>query len=114
MEILKGFPRPVGAVVNLHLVFHRFHQRRHFLWLRWPAQTLLVSDIVTRNAASAGYTPAPRTHRFDCVRLLDPDIRSVYLLFFERSHKSFRACVVVWIAAPTHADQNLALLQYLV
>ena len=31
VEILEGFPRPVGAVVNLHLVFHRFHQRRHSL-----------------------------------------------------------------------------------
>jgi hypothetical protein len=28
--IPKGFPRPVGAVVNRSLVFHRFHQRRHF------------------------------------------------------------------------------------
>ncbi|MDX6461717.1 MAG: hypothetical protein QOH35_3445 [Acidobacteriaceae bacterium] len=31
-EILEGFPRPVGAVVNLLLVFHGFHQRHHFLW----------------------------------------------------------------------------------
>ena len=29
VEILEGFPRPVGAVVNLPLVFHRFHQCRH-------------------------------------------------------------------------------------
>src|ERR1700733_8280646 len=28
--IPKGFPRPVGTVVNRSLVFHRFHQRRHF------------------------------------------------------------------------------------
>jgi hypothetical protein len=28
--IPEGFPRPVEAVGNLLLVFHRFHQRRHF------------------------------------------------------------------------------------
>jgi len=28
-NIPKGFPRPVGAVVNRSLVFHRFHQCRH-------------------------------------------------------------------------------------
>ena len=32
VEILEGFPRPVGAVVNLLLVFHRFHQCRHSPW----------------------------------------------------------------------------------
>src|SRR5271154_7079938 len=73
VEILEGFPRPVGAVVNQLLVFHRFHQRRHFPWLCWPARTLPVLDIVARNAASAGYMSAPGTHRFDCARLLDPD-----------------------------------------
>ena len=71
MEILEGFPRPVGAVGNLPLVFHRFHQRRHFLELRSPAQTLPVSDNVMLNAAFAGYMLAPRTRRCDCVRLLD-------------------------------------------
>jgi hypothetical protein len=38
-------------VVNLPLVFHRFHQRRHFRGLRWPARTLPVLDIVARSAA---------------------------------------------------------------
>ena len=59
VEILEGFPRPVGAVVNLPLVFHRFHQCRHSSWLCWPARTLPVSDIVAQNAAFAGYMSAP-------------------------------------------------------
>jgi hypothetical protein len=63
VEILKGFPRPVGAVGNLPLVFHRSHQRRHFLRPRFPAQTLPVSDNVMLNAAFAGYMLAPRTRR---------------------------------------------------
>src|SRR5271163_2661258 len=74
--IPKGFPRPVGAVVNLLLVFHRFHQCRHFLWLCWPAQTLPVLDILAQNAAFAGYMSAPGTLRFDCVHLLGPDSQS--------------------------------------
>jgi hypothetical protein len=51
---------PVGAVVNLHLVFHRFHQRRHSLWLGWPARTLPVSDNVTLSAACSRNSPIRR------------------------------------------------------
>src|SRR5580704_5072477 len=76
VEILEGFPRPVGAVVNLLLVFHRFHQRRHSQWLCSPARTLPVLDIVAQNAAFGGYMSAPGTLRFDCGRLLDPDSQS--------------------------------------
>ena len=73
--IPEGFPRPVGAVVNRSLVYHRFHQCRHFREPSWPARILPVLDIVTQSAAFAGCTPVPGTHRFDCVRLLDPDSR---------------------------------------
>jgi len=60
VEILEGFPRPVGAVVNPSLVFHRFHQRRHFLWLRWPARTLPL-----RGRCSPHYAWAT-IHQIDC------------------------------------------------
>ena len=72
-NIPKGFPRPVGAVVNRSLVFHRFHQCRHFREPSWPARILPVLDIVTRNAICAGCTPAPETHRCGCARLLYRD-----------------------------------------
>jgi hypothetical protein len=72
-NIPKGFPRPVGAVVNRSLVFHRFHQCRHFREPSWPARILPVLDIVTQNAICAGYTPAPETRRCGFARLLDRD-----------------------------------------
>src|ERR1700733_8868950 len=40
-------------------------------------------------------------------------VRSVHLLLFERAHKALCVCVVVGIAASTHTDLNLHLLQYL-
>src|SRR5579871_1890440 len=73
--IPKGFPRPVGAVVNRSLVFHRFHQCRHFRELRKLARTPLVLGIVTPNAAVDSYKPAPGTHRYDREHLPDLDTR---------------------------------------
>jgi hypothetical protein len=49
VEILEGFPRPVGgAVVNLHLVLHGFHQRRHL-----PVGSLACSNSSVVNGDGA-------------------------------------------------------------